>query len=214
MINDPWITLGINFLLGHKTDLMADNWQRMFLPAHMRDQFAQAQIQNRGPLAPATNTLFLSTAPPPVFNEKMLDAPLIIALLLFLITGLLTRKQWYHKKWNNWLDAVLFFISGLAGLLLLFMWFFSEHVVTHQNVNLLWAFPLHLFMVVWLWFPGLKPLIKRYAQIMLVLAALFILLAIIGFQHIPLALFLLSGILMLRLFRLAFLPEIPNQIDQ
>jgi hypothetical protein len=35
-------------------------------------------------------------------------------------------------------------LLGLLGCLMLFMWFGTEHKVCARNLNLLWAFPLHL----------------------------------------------------------------------
>jgi hypothetical protein len=43
-------------------------------------------------------------------------------------------------------DFLFFFILGLIGLLLLFMWFGTDHVVCRNNFNLLWALPTHVVM--------------------------------------------------------------------
>jgi hypothetical protein len=44
------------------------------------------------------------------------------------------------------LDFLLFFVLGLSGILLLFMWFGTDHKVCANNYNLLWALPTHTVM--------------------------------------------------------------------
>lgn len=44
------------------------------------------------------------------------------------------------------LDGLLFFIVGLLGLLFIFMWVATDHSMTKNNYNLLWALPTHLII--------------------------------------------------------------------
>jgi hypothetical protein len=43
-------------------------------------------------------------------------------------------------------DNFLLYITGLIGLLLLFMWFFTDHAACTDNFNILWAMPLNFFV--------------------------------------------------------------------
>lgn len=43
-------------------------------------------------------------------------------------------------------DGMLFFITGLLGFLLIFMWVATDHSMTKNNYNLLWALPSHLII--------------------------------------------------------------------
>jgi hypothetical protein len=43
-------------------------------------------------------------------------------------------------------DGLLFFSTGLLGFLLIFMWLATDHSMTKNNYNLLWALPTHLFI--------------------------------------------------------------------
>ena len=43
------------------------------------------------------------------------------------------------------LDGMLFFLTGLLGILLIFMWAGTDHSMTKNNYNLLWALPTHIF---------------------------------------------------------------------
>ena len=42
-------------------------------------------------------------------------------------------------------------LTGLAGSIMFFLWFISEHAVTNYNWNLLWAWPTHLIAAVLVW---------------------------------------------------------------
>ena len=44
------------------------------------------------------------------------------------------------------MDVVLFLSIGLAGIILSFLWFGTDHYATKDNLNLLWAFPTHLLI--------------------------------------------------------------------
>ena len=59
-------------------------------------------------------------------------------------------------------DVALFALVGLAGLLMAFMWFVSEHYVTNFNVNLLWAWPTHLVGAVALARGQRRPWVRGY----------------------------------------------------
>ena len=41
---------------------------------------------------------------------------------------------------------ILFFIPGIIGLGVIFLWFFTDHTQTAGNFNIIWAFPAHLFV--------------------------------------------------------------------
>jgi hypothetical protein len=42
------------------------------------------------------------------------------------------------------LDFILLFTSGIIGVLIIFLWFFTDHSTTPNNFNFLWAFAPNL----------------------------------------------------------------------
>jgi hypothetical protein len=44
------------------------------------------------------------------------------------------------------MDRIIFVLSGLLGLLLLFMWFGTDHQSFANNLNLVWAMPINLLV--------------------------------------------------------------------
>jgi hypothetical protein len=43
------------------------------------------------------------------------------------------------------LDAVIFSLTGIVGIVILLLWFATDHSTTVQNFNILWAFAPNLF---------------------------------------------------------------------
>ena len=75
--------------------------------------------------------------------EKPFITPLVVfSLVLVVIAGL---TFWGGVKTKRWVDASLLLITGLFGLILLFMWFATNHQQMDWNLNVLWANPLGLF---------------------------------------------------------------------
>lgn len=136
-----WSRLGIDILLGAKLDRKVTNLQSMFLPDYLKRGMDGARVQQR-PLV--TATLPVLTMPSPL-NKGSLFRPVVVfsILLLAAVALQLARKKWSHTALKVF-DTVLFLLLGLAGLLLLFMWFGTDHRVTQNNYNLLWALPTHV----------------------------------------------------------------------
>lgn len=44
------------------------------------------------------------------------------------------------------MDGLLFGVTGLIGILLIFMWWGTDHAMCRNNWNLAWALPTHLIM--------------------------------------------------------------------
>ncbi len=57
-----------------------------------------------------------------------------------MLTTFLTR----HRCPVYWPDALLFSLYGLFGIILLLLWFATDHQTARDNYNLLWLHPLHL----------------------------------------------------------------------
>jgi len=63
-----------------------------------------------------------------------------------------------------WLDFLVFFSIGFAGILLSFLCFISVTEATEWNLNLVWALPTHfIFAFLWL-FPSLRPKLDWYLK--------------------------------------------------
>jgi hypothetical protein len=136
-----WSKLGIDLLLGAKMDRPANNREAMFLPDNLMLAFDSATIDGR-PLVAAKQTIL---AMPSVASESLLITPVVAFGFVLLLTVVFTfiKKRWSQKAVGV-LDFILFFSLGLVGVLLLFMWFGTDHALCANNYNLLWALPTNL----------------------------------------------------------------------
>ena len=81
------------------------------------------------------------------------------------------------------LDFVLFFLTGISGLVIAFLWFLTDHNATVWNANLLWATPLNVIPAFWMLFSTPKArTMQGYLAALLVLIGATLLLWIVGLQ--------------------------------
>ena len=109
-------------------------------------------------------------------NETQTDwlRPNICFLLLFLlIAGATKKKNNFTTRALLIFDYSLFFITGLLGILLIFMWVGTDHSMTKNNYNLIWAFPLHAVAAFFI--QSNKSIIKYYFGFTTALLSLLIL---------------------------------------
>lgn len=143
-----WSKLGIDILLGSDLDKPVSNQQAMFLPDYLMKGFDNANVQSQRLTAPAQVIL-----PRPIVEKQ--DSPLrpmvVFSSLLALILILSFIPNKSVQRFLTLFDFLFFFSLGLAGLLLLFMWFGTNHTVCRNNLNLVWALPTHVLAAFFLW---------------------------------------------------------------
>ncbi len=148
-----WSKLGIDILLGAKLDMQVTNLQAMFLPDYLLKGFDKASVSDSAtvvsqPLASPPQTILQMPLP---LNKGSLFRPTIVfSLLLLLILSLSFVKTRWAFNVLQVFDFIFYFALGLAGLVLLFMWFGTDHVVCRNNFNLIWAMPTHVVMAFFL----------------------------------------------------------------
>lgn len=138
-----WSKLGIDLLLGSKTDGIMTPKETMFLPDYLMKSYDEAQI-NHQPFVTTKRELIDVTGSDKTINYLL--HPVVIFSILFLIIFLLSFST--KTSIQNALlsfDRFLFFVIGLLGILFLFMWTGTDHIMCENNYNLLWAWPTHLF---------------------------------------------------------------------
>lgn len=131
-----WDKLGIDILLGAPTDAVMTTEQQQFLPDNLMMAFD------------STDNLVLSSAGLYPYQTKTetkswLNPLVIFSLLLFFIVLLDFSKNKAAAGFLRIFDVLLFFFTGMIGLLLLFMWLGTDHSMCKNNYNLLWAWPTH-----------------------------------------------------------------------
>ena len=139
----PWSDFGIDIALGMPCDRVVEKGQFMFLPDSLLNEFSHA-IHNDQPLVLQEEELL------PREYELSMDewfTPLFVftaILILHVVIGFFFIRR---KKLYQFSDRFIFFITGIAGIVVIFLWFFTDHTATRWNLNILWANPLNLILV-------------------------------------------------------------------
>lgn len=157
----PLLDLGFDLGLGMPADRSPSSREAMFLPEQLLLAFDHATVTVDGttqPLVTRTDTtLWLEgySATPSTF-----DWPLAASWILLVLTLAWTAWQaTTGRRPGERGDALLLAFVGLIGLIICFLWFISEHTVTQDNWNLVWAWPTHLLAAaVLLWRPSIRGL--------------------------------------------------------
>jgi len=137
-----WSKLGIDALLGSPTDAVIKREQVMFLPDYLLKTFDSTTIDSRALVRDKHHLFELNLSPVAI---DLFAHPLFIFSCVFLCIVLLSfSKNNSIKRLLVAFDGFMFFITGLLGILMLFMWFGTDHVMCRNNFNLLWAWPTNV----------------------------------------------------------------------
>jgi Domain of unknown function (DUF4105) len=196
-----WDKLGIDILLGRPVDKMMSVGQVMFLPDYLMKSFDSARVDGRT-LVKKTRQLYNVNSLPAAKSD--LINPLITFSLLFVIIIILSYSgNPAVAKILSGFDGLLYFVTGLLGAILLFMWVGTDHPECNDNFNLLWAWPTNVVIAFFVHSSG-----KFFQKYILVYSWFNIFLLAIWFflpQHLNPALIPIIAIMIFR--GLVFIPQ-------
>lgn len=196
----PWSRLAMNLCLGSEADKPISRRAMQFVPFLLQADLSKAQVVDSAgqarPLVSREGRLLkaLQQANP---REGGLT-PMKCAWLLLCVTIVLTLWCIRRKKTGWGVDLVLFAAAGLAGCVLAFLVFFSQHPCMSPNYLLAVFHPLHLLCLPWLVCEVRKGRKSRYLMLNLVVLTLFMALWAVIPQKIPLEVLPLALCLWLR----------------
>lgn len=166
--NFPWTSFGIDLVLGYKIDVPMGEGV-MFSPLYMAQIFEESQVMTDSGL----QNLVLSSE---VIvsgikrdeSHDVIFTPLIATILILVVTVLLSffKLNLVFKVWSS----LLFVILGILGVLLVFMWFGTEHIATKGNLNLIWANPILLLLAILIWFRKIN---EKFSKAYLIIGFVF-----------------------------------------
>ena len=136
-----WSELGIDILLGARTDKIMSANEQQFLPDNLMYSIDSCKNVE---MVKEKSVLYL----PINENEKVsflspLNCFLLLLIFIFVIGFI---KLPIAQKFLNTFDVLLFIATGLLGVLLILMWFATDHSMTKNNLNLFWALPTNLWV--------------------------------------------------------------------
>lgn len=152
-VDSPLLFFGLDLAMGPLIDRPVTEWEEMFLPGRVEAKLAQATTERGTPLVKETRTLFeANRAPlpetPPGFRWGWLGLGLTLG------AGCYALGRSNHRGARVALAAAVGAtgaLTGILGVLLSILWFFTDHDVTYYNQNLLscplWALALPFLAV-------------------------------------------------------------------
>ena len=166
---NSWGSLGMDVAIGAVVDKKASAWEYQFLPDYVFEGAAHATLNN-APLVKETVALYKNI--PKEEKRNFFSSPLFVFGLLGALLLWITWKDFRKKARSRFLDSIIFFVTGLIGIFLLLLWTGTDHTATVNNYNMLWAFPLNLFLSWAISRPHPKRWLSRYVFFLILLFVL------------------------------------------
>lgn len=185
-----WTKFGIDLLLGRGADKIATKMEVTFLPEDLMDEFSEAQIKSSsGSWRPLikSETVLVPKRDEAEPKQTLLQLPAVVSLIILLIGLMITYVEFVKKRNWKWIDSLLLIITGLAGLIVFYLMFFSVHPLVQSNFNILWINPVSAVIGIMLWIKYFNK-VTYYFQItnaLLLLGALIVF--FVGIQQINVA---------------------------
>lgn len=201
---NSWLGFGINLIFGKDADHLASRSESMFLPEIMSKELSGAKIVNN--INHAVKPLVSSTAMlvekrDEIQKNQIIAQPMFVAFLIFIAGISITVVELKKKKYYRQVDGLLLFISGLAGLVIFYLMFFSIHPLVKNNFNILWCNPLNIFTGIFVWNKKMKKAVKIQQIINSICYISVLVVAALAVQTINIAFIPLIALLLIRSLR-------------
>ncbi len=175
----PWIDFGIGLCLGAEADRALSEREQLFLPDNLRQAFSQAVVygSNGRELRQLVKDECEILQESPALVEHKDASPFTPMLAAWLLFGLVAFCSWveWKRRCVCWpIDILLFAMQGLAGCVIAFLFFCSEHPAVDSNYLLIILNPLPLLYLPILIYKVIKGKKDPYDMLNIVVLTLFI----------------------------------------
>lgn len=192
----PWLDWGMDLLLGLQCDRPISDREYTFLPDYIHSMFSVSKNQHLRSLVAEENTLF---AAEPTVTPSAGFTPLSFNMLVLLAGLAITLFEYLNKIRSVKWDLLWMNLLGLLGIVMTYVWFFTEHSVPKYNANLVWANPLY-FVLMFCWLnKNLQPIFKKLCLFLTGFMGLFLILGFCCLQPFHIATIPLVIFIMVRL---------------
>ncbi len=140
-----WSDFGIDLVIGAVADDFADYKNQMFLPSYLMDIFDQTKIEGRPLVKNKRTILEFRDAHSERWEVPFITPTKIIFGILFLISLWFLINNKMSNRLLNISGFLWFLLMSIISLIIVFLWFFTDHLATKENWNLIWISPLYLF---------------------------------------------------------------------
>ena len=202
LVWNSWGSFGIDLALGSVIDRQATPEEHMFLPENIYAFFDNTTISNSSEKKLVKEKQIIFNKIESESSSNFFLSPFFFLLIVGVIILYFTYSDLKKKKRSKWLDISIFSITGIIGIILLILWFATDHKATANNYNLLWAFALNILFVGQVFVVQPKRWFRKYIKFLIIMLCLLALHWIIGVQKFALV---LIPLLLAILFRYLFL---------
>jgi hypothetical protein len=135
-----WMATGFDVGLGGFADRPLSRWDEAFIPMRLRESLRDVRRADGKPLVVAESVVLPHrVSSPPAELPRTTGAAFLAGLALAFVALLGAQRL---RRTTAALALVFWTVCGLAGALMLFIWFGTAHVAGHANANLLLLSPL------------------------------------------------------------------------
>jgi hypothetical protein len=195
---NTWGSFGINLALGNKLDKIATEAQYMYLPDYVFTKFKMATTTVNGKTENLVKNEEIIIGHKDKKYEPQLLSPFLVFSIISLLGLFITYKDFKNNKRTKWFDFLILFITGLIGIVIIFLWFLTNHSTTPNNFNFLWAFAPNIIVSFLLLKKKLNNWLPLYFKILALLLIIMMIFWIVGIQSFPIAVIPLIVVLFLR----------------
>jgi hypothetical protein len=144
-----WMAIGFDLGLGGYADRPLSRWDEAFIPMRLRDSLREIRLPDGRPLVASESQLLPHRlSMPPDEMPKVQSKAFFLGVMLALAALGLGRRQ---PRLLAALALPFWLIAGLAGSVMLFIWFGTAHVAGHANENILLLSPLSFLLLPGAW---------------------------------------------------------------
>ena len=145
----PWSEFAVDLIIGAGGDCPVGYRQEAFAPQYLKALATDAVITDTaGMTRPLTlTTINLVNPDHSVDFGKPLFTPIQVMWMVLMVVILFTLLGWYKSKAYWLVDAILFGVQGLGGIIIALMFFFSEHPTLDTNWLVICLNPLPLIFL-------------------------------------------------------------------
>ncbi len=149
----PWMYLGIHAGLGPSTDRPLSLYEELFIPELLKRAVANLRLPDQSGQASAvvSQTIQLGPSGDAVFPSRtdtrwyFLVSGLLLAILI--AVGFRYRTNRYLRMLSSLTAISCCLFLGLGGMLLMFLWFATDHIDAKTNLNLTLFCPLLILAI-------------------------------------------------------------------
>lgn len=152
----PWYQFGIDLALGSGIDRMLRSRDEMFVPVEMMKKSSGAHFTDGRPLVRTERVLYEGLPDATLGPTPWYQGPIFWSIVTFLILSGVCVYDIRKMQITRFAYSIWFTVLGLAGIVISFLVFVSEHEATSPNVLIVWLNPIQLLFGVSVWWRKLK----------------------------------------------------------